>query len=329
MSYSVNPAVWGNMFGLPADVADKHLKMANEAQIKSILWIFRNINAQIEPKVIAKAIGKPVPAVEEALRYWVSVGVLNSEILSFESKNEVNITPVKELPVIPEAKPTYEQIKIRCKEAPELAALLKEVQVILGKTMGYEGECTILMMHDHYGLPSEVIYMLVNYCVEIGKSSYAYMSKVAKNWGEREIDTFEKAEDIISNLNLCQSIWEKFTRLTGIQNPKPTAKQSQHLLTWVKEYKFSVDMIYCAYEIMIDNCAKINFKYMDAILKDWFQKSFKNPQDIQQEKKHSVASAAKPKSKASSAHSSDSSYDMEEFKRRANQLPIYNKGENQ
>ncbi len=316
MSYCINPVVWGNMFGLPADVSDKYLKMANEAQIKTILWIFKNNSCQIDPKEISKAIGKPVAAVEEALRYWVSVGILNSEI-SLPATKEVNITPVKELPVIPEARPTYEQIKIRCKEFPELALLLKEVQKILGKTMGYEGECTVLMMHDHYGLPIEVIYMLVSYCVEIGKSSYAYMSKVAKNWGERDIDTVEKASEIIENLNACQSIWNKFTRLTGIQNPKPTAKQGQHLLTWVKEYKFSLDMIYCAYEIMVDNCSKISFKYMDAILKDWYQKGIKNPEEIEKDKKP-VAD------KKSNKKSQKSSYDMDEFKRRADKLPVYN-----
>ncbi len=317
MSYCINPVVWGNMFGLPSDVSDKYLKMANEAQIKTVLWIFKNTNSPIDPKAVAKAIGKPVAAVEEALRYWVSVGILNSEI-SLPSAQEVNITPVKELPVIPEARPTYDQIKIRCKEEPQLAMLLREVQKILGKTMGYEGECTILMMHDHYGLPFEVIYMLVGYCVEINKASYAYMSKVAKNWGERDIDTVEKASDIIENLNACQSIWTQFTRLTGIQNPKPTTTQGQYLLTWVKEYKFSVDMIYCAYEIMVDNCTKISFKYMDAILKDWYQKGIKNPDDAEKEKKKPVADKKSVKGTAKT------SYDMDEFKRRADKLPTFN-----
>lgn len=322
MSYSVNPTVWGNMFGLPADIADKYLKMANEAQIKSILWIFRNMNTPIDAKTISKSIGKPVPAVEEALRYWASVGILNSEVIPVaESVPTVSVAPKKELPTIPDAKPTYEQIKIRCKESPELELLFNEVQNIMGKTIGYEGECTLLMMHDHYGLPVEVIFMLVDYCVGAGKASYAYMSKIAKNWGEREIDTIEKADEIISNLNTCQSVWNQFTRLTGIQNPKPTSSQSKYLLTWVKEYKFSVDMIYCAYEIMMNNCARISFKYMDAILKDWFQKGFRTPEDTEKEKSQPFV----PKKSGKKPADVNSSYDMEEFKRRADRLPIYDK----
>ncbi|MBQ8782600.1 MAG: DnaD domain protein [Clostridia bacterium] len=323
MSYSINPCVWGNMFGLPADISDKYLKMANEAQIKSIVWIFRNVNTPIDANTISKSIGKPVSAVEEALRYWASVGVLNSEIAPAPAVQPAAAEkPQKVLPVIPETKPSYEQIKIRCKEDPQLEQLFNEVQQILGRTLGYDGEYSLLMMHDDYGLPSEVILMLADYCVNNGKASYAYMRKMAKSWGEKEIDSIEKADAVISNLNSVQSLWNQFARLTGIQTPKPTSVQSQYLLTWANEYKFSMEMIYCAYEIMADNCAKISFKYMDAILKDWYQKGFRTPEEIEEEKKKSPP-AVKKNPKALQG----TSYDMDEFKRRADKLPVYNKGE--
>lgn len=323
MSYSINPAVWGNMFGLPGDITDKYLKMANESQIKSILWIFRNISEPVDAKVISKNIGKPVPNVEEALRYWASVGILNSEIATeVEAAPSMNIVPKKELPELPTIRPSEEQIRIRCQENPELQMFFNEVQARMGKTIGYAGQSCFLMMHDHYGLPVEVIFMLVDYCMSIGKDSFAYMEKIAKQWGEREIDSIEKADEIISNLSTCQNVWNKFTRLTGIQTPKPTSSQSRYLLTWVNEYKFSVDMLYCAYEIMADNCARTSFKYMDAILKDWYQKGYKNPEDTEKEK----AKPFTPKQTGQAAKTS-SSYDMDEFKRRADRLPVYNKGE--
>ena len=82
-------------------------------------------------------------------------------------------------------------------------------------------------------------------------------------------------------------------------------------------------MIYSAYEIMVNHCAKISFKYMDAILKDWYQKGFRTPEDTEKEAKPSV-SVPKKNSKALQG----TSYDMDEFKRRADKLPVYdNKGE--
>ncbi len=320
MSYSINPSVWGNMFGLPKDIHDKYLKMANETQIKTIIWIFANASALIDPAVISKSVGKPEASVEEALRYWASVGLLNSEIQpAVEVKPTVLPESKKELPVIPETKPSYEQIRIRCSEDPQLELLFNEVQQILGRTLGYDGQYSLLMMHDDYGLPTEVILMLTDYCVNAGKVSYSYMRKMAKSWGEREIDTIEKADEIISSLNTVQSLWTSFTRMTGIQNPKPTSTQSQFLLTWTREYKFSVEMIYAAYEIMINNCAKISFKYMDAILKDWFSKGIKTPEAAEKERAKPPVKTAAPKTA--------SSYDMDEFKKRADKLPVYNKKE--
>lgn len=325
MSYSINPSVWGTMFGLPAEICDKHLKMANEAQIKSVLWIFKNIGTAIDANTISKNIGKPVAAVEEALRYWASVGVLNSEIVptaEFPSVSPATEMPKKELPVIPETKPSYEQIAIRCKEDPQLEMLFNEVQRILGRTLGYDGQYSLLMMHDDYGLPAEVILMLTDYCASNGKTSYSYMRKMARSWGEKEIDSIEKADAVIAGLNTVDSVWSRFTRLTGIQNPKPTSTQSQYLLTWVKEYKFSIEMIYSAYEIMVNNCARISFKYMDAILKDWFRKGYKTYEDTLSEK---PASQPRPKKNAKALEGT--SYNMDEFKRRADKLPVYKKGE--
>ncbi len=327
MSYSINPSVWSNMYALPADICDKYLKMANEAQIKSVLWIFRNISSPIDANTISKSIGKPVAAVEEALRYWASVGVLSSELAGATVAVQPAVSSPavkKELPPIPETKPSYEQIAIRCKEDPHLELLFNEVQQILGRTLGYDGQYSLLMMHDDYGLPAEVILMLADYCAANGHFSYAYMRKMAKDWGEKEIDSIEKADAKISELSTVGTVWKKFARMTGIQNPKPTSSQSQFLLTWVNEYKFSLEMIYCAYEIMAENCARISFRYMDAILKDWYLKGYKNPEDTEKEKAEKKPAVSKKNQRSLPG----TSYDMDEFRRRADKLPVYdNKGE--
>lgn len=328
MSYSINPSVWGNMCALPADITDKYLKLANGTQIKTALWIFRHSTEPIDPAAIAKKVGDSQANVEEALRYWASVGILNSEAPEIKQirLTEPQAAP-KQLPDLPTSKPTYEQIKLRCKESPELELLLNELQQKLGKTIGYDGQSTFLMMYDSYGLPYEVIFMLVDYCVSVGKTSFNYMAKLAKNWGEREIDTIEKADEAISNLNICQQVWSKFCFMTGIQNPKPTARQSQYLLTWVNDYKFSIDMIYLAYEEMANNCTKTSFAYINAVLTDWYQKGYKTPQDVEK------AKTKKPLKKAAKRQPTDSggSYDMTEFERRADKLPVYKrrKGESQ
>lgn len=324
MGYSVNFSMLGKSFVVPSDVAEKYIKMANETQIKTVLWIFSHMGEEIDPAVIAKKIGKPSAAVEEALIYWASVDVLTADSAhtSAASAPAAPPAPKKELQEIPDIAPSYEQIVKRCKESPEMEAFLNDLQKTLGKTIGYDGQGVFLMMHDSYGLPFEVIYMLVDYCVGIGKPSYKYMGRIARSWGEKEIDTIEKADEAITKLNTVSKSWAAFTEMTGIRTPKPTAYQQDFLLKWITEYKFSMEMIYEAYEIMANNCAKISFKYMDAVLTDWYSNNIKNPEDIK-------TRGEKPKKEAktpASAGKSTPSYDIEEFEQRANQLPVYKPG---
>lgn len=332
MSYKINYSLLSSSFVLPSKIADNCLKLANEAQIKSILWIFRHTGEEINPAEIAKKIGKSPAAVEEALLYWASVGVLDSDITPASAVEKtlapVQTQPAKVLPEIPSFAPSYEQIVKRISESPELEEFFGEIQKILGKTLGYDGQSTFIMMHDSYGLPFEVIFMLVSFCVRTGKASYKYMAKLAKSWGEKEIDTIEKADKAISDMETCGKVWKEFTRFTGIQTPKPTSTQQEFLLRWTNSYKFSVEMICMAYEIMANNCTRVSFNYMDSILKSWFEKGIMTPEQAEKSKEDlKIARAAK---RGKNNALSTTSYDIDKFEEKAGELPVYKskKGDN-
>ena len=327
MAYSIKPAVIGSMFAVPTQAMD-YIKLASASQLKTMLWIFRNASEQIDPERISKEIGYKPSDVNDALVALCEWGLLMSddraiEVMPAPSAEEPKQTEQKkELPELSTVKPTYEQVVKRCKESPEIANMFQDIQQLLGKTIGYDGECILLMMHDQYGLPVEVIYMLVNYCVSIGKSGFAYISKVGKDWGEKEIDTIEKADEQINILNTCTGAWKEFAVMAGIQNPRPTATQSAYFRTWTVEMKFNVEMIYMAYEEMANHTSKLSFSYMNKILANWHDKGIKTPDDIERDRlEYRKANEKK------SASSRETSYDMDEFNRRANQLPVYKKGE--
>lgn len=324
MSYKINFSLLRESFVLPSVIADKYLKMANEVQIKTILWIFRNSGESVDASQIAKKIGKSSAAVEEALLYWSSVGVLESDVMPESAKAVETAAPPapKELPEIPLFAPSYEQIAKRCSESPELKSFFKEIQAILGKTLGYDGESSFVMMHDSYGLPFEVIIMLVSYCDEIGKSSYQYMNEMARSWGEREIDTLEKADEMVSRLKSVSKVWKKLSMYIGIDHPKPTKKQEEYLFRWTNDYKFSIEMICLAYENMANNCTSISFAYMDAVLKSWYSKGYMTPDDVRiaNEAMTKVKTTRKSRNKTFTS----TSYDIDDFKDKTEQLPVYN-----
>ena len=82
-------------------------------------------------------------------------------------------------------------------ESGDVLRLMSESQSILGRTIGFDMQSTLLMLYDTYGLSVEVIFMLLEFCVHQSRSSTAYVAKLGKVWAEKEINTVELAADYI------------------------------------------------------------------------------------------------------------------------------------
>ena len=110
--------------------------------------------------------------------------------------------------------------------------------------------------------------------------------------------------------------------MAGIQNPRPSSSQSAYLRTWSVELKFNVEMIYLAYEEMLNHSSKISFPYMNKILMNWHSKGIKTPDDIEKEKEE----YRRKKAPVAQANISNVSFDINEINRRGEALPVYKKG---
>jgi len=340
MSYKVNPTAWGAAFPIPSQVVDKHIRMAGSTQLKALLWLLRHASEEINLDELSAAIGQKRADTVDALYYWVENGILLDDDLStvpVKSEKKYNtISPVvsaedtvssepasvepakKALTDLPVAKPNYEQILARAKESPEISFLFNEAQVKLGRTIGYEGQCALLMTHDQYGLPVEVILMILEYAVSVNKISYSYISSIGKDWGEKEIDTIEKADEQITNLRTSNTLWKQFAAAAGISNTKPTATQLTYIKSWGEDLGFDSEMIYLAYEQMANHCQRLSLPYIDKVLKTWHKAGIKTPEDA--ENANQARSAQKEKKQ--DGKGSEASYDLEEFKRSSLHDPI-------
>ena len=331
MSYSVNPTAFKSIFAVPADIVDKHIKLANEHQLKVLLWILRNSPDNPDIDAMCKALRINKEDATDYLQYWILTGVLLedgriSEMHSVPNvtvKEEPKATPKPEVkeaePVSAPSKPSSAEIATRIEESPEIGHLFVEAQVKLGKTIGYDGQCTLLLLHDHYGLPAEVLFMLIEYCSSIGKTNYSYIEAVGKDWGTREIDTLEKAAEQITALKKANTIWREFAKQAGISTPRPTTTQSSYLRKWSDELKFSSEMIFLAYEEMANHTGKLNFRYIDSVLNTWYEAGIRTPAELEKYKSSKPAEkqvSKKPKNEAKA------SYDLDKFNESMLNSPI-------
>lgn len=320
MNYSVNTTLFSSIFAVPADIVDKHIRLANGDQLKVLLWILRNNPNNPDIKAMCAALKMNESDAADYLQYWVLTGVLNSD----ESAPVPVAPPAPQTIAQPKAtetkkeikdpdpvKPTMSEIVRRIEESPEIKHLLKEIQGIVG-TIGYNEQSTLIHLHDYYGLPTEVLFMLIDYCSSIGKTNCNYILAVGKDWGSREIDTVEKAAEQIAALKNANAIWKELAVFAGFKNEKPTTKQNEFLRKWSNEFKFGIDMIIAAYEEMTDRTGKISFGYMNKVLESWYNKGYKKPADIENEKEK----AKKPETKSSS-NLTQASYDLDKFRQQS------------
>ncbi len=296
--FSLNPSYYGSVFVTPKIIVEKYIKMASFCALKSLLWILNNQGGNFSVEEIAKAVGSSQADTKEAVEYWVNEGILikngdstpvpsptvsDSHLKKEEVKSEnKSAAEVKEKPSAPEIKlvrPTYEQVAQRMIEDEEISGLLNQAQIMLGKTLGYSDNSAFIQMYDGYGLSSDVILTIIQYCINIGKKSTAYMLSTAKIFYKKDIDTLEKANEFIDRNKKIMKIYEEFCQFTGISAPTPTPKQTDFFLSW-DEMGISVEMMVLAYNETIDRKGKINFDYTNKILENWHENGYKTPEDV-------------------------------------------------
>lgn len=297
--YKINPNSYSSAFVIPADVADKHLRMAGKAQLKVLLWLYRNPAAEWDSSVISRDTGIPSDEIDDSMLYWIEAGLVIKDGESVpvaplapkteamravkeekpqpEIKAEIQAKPTR--PVL--VKPSIHDIARRMGESENVRSMYSEAQEIFGRTLGYDVQSSLLILHDHHGLPVEVILMICNYSKTIGKqSSLAYIMKTGAEWADAGIDSFEKASEKIARLENANKLWTDFRQISGVENPRPTAKQTEFLEIWVNDYGYGPDMISLAYEKTVEKKGNISFGYMNGILKSWHESGHKNPDDV-------------------------------------------------
>lgn len=336
--YKINPSSYSSVFVLPTEIADKHLRMAGKAQLKVLLWLYRNPNTPFELSVVSRDTGIPRDEIDDAMLYWMEQGLVAkdgeesvktsasaptaAENVRTEEKStafQINEQPLqtteaKKTKEVIMVKPSVRDVAKRLGEAPEIADLFNEVQEVFGRTLGHDGQANLLMLHDHYGLSTEVIVMLCSYAKTVGKhGALAYIMQMGKTWSEEGITDFETASRKIARLETTHGIWEEFRTLTGMENPRPTQKQSEMLEIWANDYSYGTDVIYYAYEKTVEKKGKINFGYMNGMLRSWNESGFKTIAEIERAAAEFAEGVrSKKASKPTQSESSNSpSYDIE------------------
>lgn len=284
MSYKMNLGNWNSVFVVPSDIVDKHIKLVGAVQLKVLMWVLRHAGEDFEVEGIAKDLSMHPADVKDAMQYWIENDIITSkdQVLSpatsvekLESAHSESLKEKKEeatkrarLPVR-HTKPNAEHVSKRMEESDEIKCLMREAEVILSRTLSQGDLSLLIMFHDDDGLPVDVILMLLQYAVSVGKNNMKYIERVAIDWGKNEIDTIEKAEARIRSLEAKQKAWNLVEKVVGIEHRKPTSDEEEITNRWINEWGYKEELIKEAYERCVKAKGKYIARYMDKIIKSW------------------------------------------------------------
>lgn len=340
-NYKINPAAYTGVTVLPSVIAEQHLKLAGPAQLKVILYAFANAAKALSPEEAADACGLLPEEAADALEYWRANGLLLTEQEPPRTAADTQVAetpapapeqPDKPAKVYAEAKPTRlrrDQIAARLGESPEIRFLFTEAQEILSRTIGDADLSSLLLLHDYYGLPVEVILSICKYAQKNGKSNnISYIYTVGMDWSKREIDTIERADEELRLLESIHARWGEFCAATGMRAAKPTASQAKYFGIWLDEWHFPMSVIALAYEEMSKNTAgKVSFNYINKVLANWHMNGVQTPEAVadaqkrfNEKKEQAAAQKGKgynAKSKPAEEYSQPASYDIDRAEQKA------------
>lgn len=319
MSYYLDLGGWSGIFAVPNSLVDKHLKLANESQLKVILWVLRHGGELFTAADIAAAVGIAVSSAEEALEYWLQVGALGTSGNNLTQGAEKTAAAVQPEPAKEEKtevkrfeaaqsrkmlRPDSIYIAKRMREDSGIAFMMQEAEAILGKTLSPALAAVLILAHDDYELPPEVVTLIMSYCKSVGKTGTAYIESLAKNWAENGVFTLAAAEKKLDELNSHAIAWRKVSSILGIPTRAATKKEDEFSFHWIYELKVSGELITEAYERSVNTTGKLQFKYMNTCLENWVTAGFFTVRDIFE---------SEEKQRAERNNNSKPSYDMNEI----------------
>ncbi len=313
MAYNLNLGEWESVFAVPSKIFDKYIKSSSEAQIKVLLCVLRYGGRQLELTEIAKITGLSEEETQNSIIYWDEQGLLSSKIEeNFKveeilNKNKIFAYENSQKITRRYQKPDSSHIANRMQSSDEINFLMQEAQIVLGRPISNGDSAALLMLHDNDGLPVDVIIMLLQYAVSVGKANMKYIEKIGINWSSEGIDDLEKAEKKIQSLNEANVMWNRFESIIGIYHRAPSVREEEAVCRWLGQWGYSDELVKEAYERCINANGKYVLKYMDSIVKRWYS------QGIVTIEQALIENSARSRKKNFSDQNNKASYNIDEY----------------
>lgn len=242
----------------------------------------QNIDAAA-PRIM-KQLGCDRAELDRALAFWCGAGVADTveesavKTADKPSETDKKLISAGELPDY-----TMKELGDMLEQNDGSLQLVDEAQRRLGRIMNEREIGIIVGLQNHLELTDEYMYVLLDYCARIGKTSVRYVEKLAFGMYDEGVHDADVLEERLREREEYATLEGKLKALIGARGRKLSAKETRFLNRWALEMKYGFEMIELAYDITVDAQHEYNPAYMNGILEKWYSKSIMTPEQVQAE----------------------------------------------
>lgn len=261
--------------GIPATDADR-LIAAHDGDVALLyIWLCRNgaFDADRAARELCRTLAEIRSAYEKLQR-----------ITGDKAQPRFVPEPAQEIPEY-----SSEDILVRSKEDAGFGVVLSEAGRILGRTLSRPDMNILFGIYDYLALPTEVILLLLNYCVEAYREKYGSerrpsmhaVEREAYAWVNREIITIDSAEEYIRSAKERRAEINTARAALGIRGRELTATEKKYISSWL-EMGFKTDALAIAYDRTVTNTGSLKWSYMNKIMQSWHEKGLHSAKEIEE-----------------------------------------------
>lgn len=340
---------------IPRYFIETLMPFANPTFVKVYLYAFMLAcdNLSIENSFIASQLGILESDVVGAFSYWQSVGIIRMDNASVEflampdaqgaqpvqpspmqyqhTVQPIPQAPVQTAPPVPTPPPAMQtgtqlppeksynntEVANAIRENEILSEIFVVAQSMLGKPLNPQDTTTLYSFYDWLGFQPEIILLLLDHCVSMGKTSMKYIEKVALSWHEQGLFTADKVTEYLENAQNKKTFLYNVRKILGILDRNITSFEENYINTWCEVYKMSEEMVALAYEYCVMQTQKLSMQYMDKIMKRWHEQGITTVEaaKLDNENFKGKGSAKKPSSQGFEVNNPNA-YNYDEIERR-------------
>ncbi len=263
-----------------AEDVEKLLRLGSGDAALLYLFLLKN-GGRLDREEASRSLRLSRP-LEEGMALLRQAGLIRGETPSAPRAPEAP----KEREELPEY--TAAEVRSRADADPGFRELLAETSDRLGRVLSGADMKILFGIYNDLGLPSDVILLLLGYCLEecrrrFGegrKPTLRQIQKEAYVWYREELFNLELADRYLRERAAKRGRLGELCSLLGIRGRSLAPSEEKYLLAWL-DMGFGQEAILRAYDKTVSKKGELAWPYMNRILENWHAKGLHTVPEIE------------------------------------------------